>query len=133
MHRFTWVLQWLLGLYFIAVGVMHLAVPEGLPGQMDWMYDLPRWLHVVSGTAEIAGGLGLILPGLTRIRPQLTAWAAAGLGIVMIGAVIWHLDRGEVAQILSNLVLAGILAFVAWVRWRRHPLAASKSPDASEV
>ena len=127
MHRFTWVLQWLFGLYFIAIGIMHFAVPEGLPAQMDWMYDLPTWLHVVSGTAEIAGGLGLILPGLTRVRPQLTAWAAAGLVVVMIGAAIWHLDRGEVAQIAGNLVVAGILAFVAWVRLSRHPLTASRS------
>jgi uncharacterized membrane protein len=52
----------------VAIGVMHFAVPEGLPDQMAWMYDLPTWLHVASGTAELLGGLGLVLPAATRIR-----------------------------------------------------------------
>ena len=72
MNRFLWVLQWLLGIYFVVVGVMHFVVPEGLPAQMEWMYDLPTWLHVVSGTAEIAGGIGLVAPQLAGIRRELT-------------------------------------------------------------
>jgi uncharacterized membrane protein len=51
-----------LGIYFVAIGLMHFSVPEGLPDQMARMYDLPTWLHVASGTAEILGGLGLVLP-----------------------------------------------------------------------
>jgi uncharacterized membrane protein YphA (DoxX/SURF4 family) len=124
MHRTAWVLQVVLGIYFVAVGVLHFVVPEGLPEPMGWMYDLPTWLHVVSGVAEIAGGLGLVLPALTRIRPQLTPLAAAGLVIVMLGAAAWHLSRGEVANIGGNLLTAGLLAFIAWVRWTRHPLPA---------
>ena len=122
MHRAAWVLQVVLGVYFVAVGVMHFVVPDGLPSVMEWMYDLPDWLHYVSGTAEILGGLGLILPGVTKIRPELTPLAAAGLVIVMLGAAVWHLPRGEAQNIVSNLVLAALLAFVAWVRWQRHPL-----------
>jgi uncharacterized membrane protein len=125
MHRFAWVLQIVLGVYFIAVGVMHFVVPDGLPSVMEWMYDLPDWLHYVSGTAEILGGLGLILPSVTKIRPELTPLAAAGLVIVMLGAAVWHLPRGEAQNIVGNLVLAALLAFVAWVRWQRHPLHAT--------
>jgi uncharacterized membrane protein len=124
-HRLAWVLQIALGLYFIAIGVVHFVVPEGLPDVMAWMYDLPTWLHVVSGTAEILGGLGLILPGLTGRRPELTPLAAAGLVLVMIGAAAWHAPRGEFTNIPGNLVLAALLAFVVWVRWRRHPLGSS--------
>jgi uncharacterized membrane protein YphA (DoxX/SURF4 family) len=124
MHVAAWVLQVVFGIYFVAVGVMHFIIPEGLPEMMAWMYDLPTWLHVVSGLAEIAGGLGLLLPGLTRIRPQLTPLAAAGLVIVMLGAALWHLPRGEAANIGGNLVVAALMAFVAWVRWTRHPLPA---------
>jgi putative oxidoreductase len=122
MHRFVWVLQIVLGVYFVAIGVMHFVVPEGLPDQMGWMYDLPAWLHYASGTAEILGGLGLILPGLTRIRPQLTPVAAAGLIIVMVIAAMWHVPRGEVQNVLANVVLVAILAFVGYVRWRKLPL-----------
>lgn len=124
MNLVAWVLQILLGLYFVAIGIMHFVVPEGLPDQLSWMYDLPTWLHAVAGIAEIAGGLGLVLPSVTRIRPALTPLAAAGLVTVMAGAVIYHAGRGEGQNIAVNLVLAALLAFVAWVRWRAHPLEA---------
>ena len=58
-----WVIQVLFGIYFVVVGVMHFVVPEGLPGPMEWMYDLSDTLHVISGTAEILGGLGGISEG----------------------------------------------------------------------
>jgi putative oxidoreductase len=124
MHRTTWVLQIVLGIYFVAIGVMHFVVPEGLPDQLGWMYDLPTWAHWVSGIAEILGGLGLILPGLTGIRPELTPLAAAGLALVMLLAAVYHLTRGEMTNIGMNLLMVALLSFVAWVRWRRHPLPA---------
>lgn len=57
-----------------------------------------------------------------QIRPTLTPLAAAGLVIIMVGAVVYHAGRGEGQNIVFNLVLAALLAFVAWVRWRGHPL-----------
>lgn len=122
MHRLTWILQIILGIYFVAIGVLHFIVPSGLPGPLEWMYDLPTWLHVASGTAEIAGGLGLILPSLTRIKPDLTPLAAAGLATVMLLAAAWHLSQGDPLAIVSNLVLAVLLTVIAMVRWRVHPI-----------
>ena len=122
MNIVLWVLQILLGIYFIFVGVMHFIVPPNLPAVMAWMYDLSPWLHYVSGTAEILGGLGLILPGLVRIQTRLVPLAAAGLVLVMIGAMGYHITRGEFQNLISNLVLAGLLAFVAYGRWRILPL-----------
>jgi putative oxidoreductase len=126
-NRLLWLLQILFGLYFIAIGVMHFVVPDGLPDQMGWMYELSDTLHVVAGTAEILGGLGLILPGLTRIRPELTVAAALGLVLVMIAAAVWHAGRGEGTNIGVNLINAAFLAFIAYQRWRRHPLP-SRTP-----
>jgi uncharacterized membrane protein YphA (DoxX/SURF4 family) len=87
------------------------------------MYELPTTLHVVAGVAEILGGLGLVLPGLTRIRPELTPPAALGLVVVMVGAAAWHLTRGEVPNVAMNFVLGALAAFVAYGRWRIRPLA----------
>lgn len=121
MNRALWIVQILLGVYFVAVGVMHFIVPEGLPDQMAWMYDLSTGLHVVSGAAEILGGLGLILPAVTGIRTELVPLAAVGLALVMVGAIIYHVGRSETQNILFNVVLIVVLGFVAYGRSVLHP------------
>ncbi|MEA2001404.1 MAG: DoxX family protein [Actinomycetota bacterium] len=121
-HRILWILQWVFGLYFIAVGVSHLIVPEGLPDLMSWMYELSDTQHMAAGVAEILGGLGLILPGLTGIRPELTVFAALGLAIVMVLAVVWHAGREEFTSLGQNVVIALIMGYVAYGRWRLAPL-----------
>ena len=131
-NRALWVLQWIFGIYFIAVGVMHFVVPDGLPDVMSWMYELSDTLHAVSGIAEILGGLGLILPSLTRIRPELTPLAAIGLILVMVGAVVWHAGRGEMANIGTNVLNILVLAYIAYGRIRLAPIPAkSSSPEAT--
>lgn len=122
-NRTLWGLQVVLGVYFIFVGVQHFVLPDGLPEIMSWMYELSDTLHVLSGTAEILGGLGLLLPGLTRIQPRLTAYAAAGLVLVMLGAATWHITTGtSTASVGSNVVLAALCAWVAYGRAVRTPL-----------
>ncbi len=125
MHRLLWILQIVFGVYFVAIGIMHFVLPDGLPEAMSWMYDLPETLHVIAGTAETLGGLGLILPGLTRVRPQLTWMAAFGLAIVMLGAMVWHIGRGEYVQMALNLVNVAVLVFIGYGRLRLHPLRSS--------
>jgi uncharacterized membrane protein len=122
MHRLAWVAQIVLGVYFVAIGILHLVLPAGLPEPMEWMYDLSTTLHYASGTAEILGGLGLILPAVTGIRPQLVPLAAVGLAVVMVLAALWHLPREEMQNVASTLVTAGLLLGLAYVRWRVHPL-----------
>lgn len=122
MNVLLWILQVVLGIYFFATGIVHFIVPPGLPAPMAWMYELSPGLHYFSGSAEILAGLGLILPGLTRIQTRLTPLAALGLVLVMIGAAIWHVMRGEFANIVMNLILMGLAAFVAYGRWKLSPL-----------
>ena len=122
MNIVLWILQFVLGIYFIFTGILHFIVPPGLPAPMAWMYELSPTLHYVSGAAEVLGGLGLILPGLTRIQTRLTSLAALGLVLVMLGAAVWHIQRGEYPNIVMNLILAGLAAFVAYGRWKLSPL-----------
>ena len=124
MNRTAWVLQALLGIYFVATGVIHLVVPDGLPDAMTWMYDLSTPLHWIAGLAEIAGGLGLVLPAATRIAPRLTPLAASGLVVLMLSAAVWHATRGEVQSIVGNIVVSALLVFIAYVRSRTHPIEA---------
>jgi uncharacterized membrane protein YdjX (TVP38/TMEM64 family) len=74
------------------------------------------------GVAEVLAAIGLTLPGLTRILPWLVPVAAAGLMIVMIGAVTLHLSRGEVSSAISTAILFSVLTFVAYMRWRVRPI-----------
>lgn len=122
-NKVLWALQWLLGVYFIAVGVLHLVVPEGLPEPVSWMYDLNDTQHLLSGTAEILGGLGLILPSVTRIAPWLTPVAAVGLMIVMIAAIFFHIGRDEMANVGVNVLNILVLGYLAYGRARLAPIA----------
>ena len=126
MNILLWVLQILFGVFFLYNGVLHFIVPPGLPAQMAWMYELPSGLHYFSGTAEILAALGLVLPGLTRIQTRLIPLAALGLVFVMLGAAVWHFPRNELANVIMNLVIAGLMGFVAFGRWRLSPIGARK-------
>jgi uncharacterized membrane protein YphA (DoxX/SURF4 family) len=134
--RYTlWFLQILLALAFLAAGWMKLTTPiDQLAQAMVWAGDVPVGLVRFIGLAELAGGLGLILPALTRIQPQLTPLAGAGLALVMLLAVAFHLTRGEFGFIVPNIVLLALAAFVAYGRWKLAPIpprSASSSMSAA--
>lgn len=85
---------------------MHFIVPPGLPVLMVLIYDLSPTLHAINGEAKILGCLGLILPGVTGVQTRLVPLAAAGLVLVMVGAMIYHIPRGETFYLVNNLFLA---------------------------
>jgi uncharacterized membrane protein YphA (DoxX/SURF4 family) len=121
-----WIVQGLLALLFLFAGGMKLAQPiEVLTEQMP----LPGLFVRFIGVAEVLGAIGLILPGLLRIRPGLTPLAAAGLVIIMIGATALTLASGEMALALIPLVVGLLLAFVAYGRWRLAPHGDSAHPS----
>jgi uncharacterized membrane protein YphA (DoxX/SURF4 family) len=122
MNIILWILQALLGLAFIAAGYNHGFNIEKARTQMQWMTAVPENLLRFIGVSEILGGLGLVLPAVTRILPQLTAWAATGLSLIMILAALFHLRRGEYPAIVINLVLLALAAFVAYGRFVLAPL-----------
>lgn len=118
-----WILQILMGVFFIYVGTLHFTLPDNLPTTFGWMYELSNPVHLFSGTAEVLGGLGLILPAITRIRPQLVPLAAAGLVLLMVGAIVFHVTREEFTNVGANALWIAIGSFVAWARWRRYPIS----------
>src|SRR2546430_7816965 len=88
-----WIVRGLLALLFLFAGGVKLVLPlEELTKQMP----LPGLFVRFIGVAEVLGAIGLILPGLLRIRPGLTPLAAAGLVIIMIGATVLTLAGGDV-------------------------------------
>ena len=124
LHVALWVVQGLLGAAFLAAGLMKATTPiEQLQANMPWVSGAMGQLVRFIGAAEILGGLGLILPAATRIKPSLTPLAALGLTTVMVLASITHVARGEFGAIGVNVVLGGLAAFVAWGRFKKAPIS----------
>ena len=111
-----WTVQALLALLFLFAGGMKLVTPlDVLYAQMA--LPLPGIFIRFIGVCEVAGALGLILPGLTRIRRELTSLAARGLVLLMVGAVMFTpLEQIEMAFL--PLVIGLLAAFVAYGRSR---------------
>ena len=121
-----WIVQGLLALLFLFAGGMKLVLPlEKMSGPLPLPGPFLRFV----GVAEVLGALGLILPGLLRIRPGLTPLAAAGLVVIMTGATVIGLVVGEVAMVLIPLVVGLFSAFVAYGRWRLAPHRGSSQPS----
>ena len=125
MNILLWVLQVLLAVVFIAHGLLLLMPPPDIAAQM--LMSLPRWFWVFLGVAEVAAAIGLTLPGLTRVKPWLVSWAAAGIMIVMISATGYHIIRGEISSAAVTFVLLIMATFVAYMRLRVMPIAARRS------
>jgi DoxX-like family len=121
-----WMVQGLLAALFLFAGGAKLVLPLD---QMTGPVALPGWFLRFLGVAEVLGALGLVLPGLLRIRTGLTPLAAAGLVIIMIGATVVTLVGGMVGVALMNVVVGLLAAFVAYGRWRLAPYRDSSRPS----
>ncbi len=118
-----WIAQVILAAWFAMAGVLHTAVPIAqLAPFAPWTADVSPALVRFIGVAELAGALGVVLPALTRILPMLTPLAAAGLALIMVFAIPFHVSRGEPQVIPMLVVFAALGAFVAWGRSRRVPI-----------
>ena len=108
-----WTVQILLALIFLFAGGMKLILPiEMMTAQMP----LPGLFLRFIGVCEVAGALGLILPGLTRIQRSLTPLAACGLVAIMIGAVVLTLASQGGASAVVPLVVGTLAVCVAYGR-----------------
>jgi len=107
-----WIAQGILAALFLFAGGMKLVMPAAALAAQS---HLPGAFMKFIGIAETLGAFGLVLPGLFHIRERLTSLAAAGLAIIMVGAVVTTIVLGQPGAIVPGLV--GVLAaYVAWGR-----------------
>jgi hypothetical protein len=125
MNYVLWIVQGLLALLFLWAGGIKLVLP---PEKLVGPIQLPILFLRFIGVCETLGAIGLILPGMLRIRPGLTPLAAAGLVIIMIGATALTLATGTVAMAVLPLVVGLLSAFVAYGRWKLAPIRRSSQP-----
>ncbi|WZH36090.1 MAG: DoxX family protein [Microbacterium enclense] len=118
----SWIIAGVLALAYLAAGAMKaLRSPDALVAAgIGWAKDVPLPLVRFIGVIEVLGALGLVLPPLTGVVPVLAPLAAIGLVLVQVGAVVFHLRRGEGKVVPMNLLLlllavaTAVGGFVVW-------------------
>lgn len=128
-HIALWSAQWLLSAAYCAVGLMKLLTPiHVLASMMPWMGQVPEVVVRSLGLIDLAGSVGIVLPALTRVFPELTVWAASGCTVLQMSAIAFHVSRGEAAKTPLNLVLLALSSFILWGRWTKAPIEARSQP-----
>ena len=127
MNTVAWVLQVVLAVVFflhgLAFTVSYSALAKRRREQRAAVSPpLPPAFRQFIGVAELAAAFGLIVPAAIHLVSWLAPLAAAGLVLVMVGAVILHARRSEFPALAVSLVLGGLAAVTLFLRWQVVPL-----------
>src|SRR2546430_12242617 len=125
-----WLIQGLLAALFLFAGGFKLALPLAALAKVS---PLPAPFLKFIGACEVTGALGLILPGLLRIRTGLTPLAATGLVIIMTGATVVTLATQGVAPAVLPFVVGSLAAAVSLGRGGLGSPAFVKGNQAENV
>ena len=119
MNTALWIVAALLAFSFIGAGIMKLMTSKtDLREKMPWVDDFSEGQIQAIGAAEVAGGIGIVLPPIVGVAPTLAPIAATGLVVTMVGAAVVHLRRGDgIAGAAPAVVLGALAAFVAVMRF----------------
>ena len=119
-----WLVQGLVALTFAGGGVWKLTTSRSkLAGTMPWMGQVSPHFLYFTAIVDLLGGLGVLLPSITRIKPRLTVLAALGCVALQISAIIFHVRRKEGSDTPFNFLLVALSLFVAWGRQFKAPIA----------
>jgi uncharacterized membrane protein len=99
----------ILACLFIAAGVMHFVIPDVYARIVPPALPLRRVLVLISGIAEILGGVGLLVP----LTQRAAAWSLAVLLVAVFPANVY--------TAVAHLPFPGLFG-QAWAQWIRLPL-----------
>lgn len=97
-----------LALFFVATGTLHFVVPDSYQAIVPTYLPAPATLVAVSGAAEIAGGIGLLVPRLRQ---------AAGLGLIVLLIVLLPAN----VAMLQLYRPSGVIWWQELLLWLRLP------------
>ncbi len=99
----------LMGVLYVAAGTLHLVVTETYMRLMPSYLPAHRELVLLSGVAEIAGGLGILVPQTRTGQPgRAAAWGLIALLIVVFPA--------NVTMIAEHSRFEQVPLWAAWLR-----------------
>jgi len=93
---------------FVFAGVMHFVKPQMFEAIVPPVLPSPRALVLISGVAEVLGGIGLLVPAVRT-------WASIGLIVLLIAVFPANLYMAQEAEQFRQLA-------PAWALWARLPL-----------
>lgn len=126
-----WIGQIFLALFFVfGSGGPKLVLPADV---LPLPIPLPQAFVWFIGICEVLGGLGLVLPGVTRTRPRLTVLAAVCLTALTICAAVYQLIAGQPGNAIFALVMGVISAAVAYGRVRNPLPSRRQSPTVPQL
>lgn len=102
-------LRWALAIGFTTIGISHFTHPEPFMAIMPAWIPFHRFCVLLSGAAEIAGGLGLLIPRLRR---------AAGWGLLLLLAAVFP---ANIHMAVHNIQIPGSPPLPEWALWLRLP------------
>ena len=124
MNLTLWIVAGLLAVVFTAGGIGKLVIPKekvvGAPGGA-WVQDFRPGALKALGVIDVLAGIGLVLPAALGIVPVLVPLAAAGVVLLMVGAVVVRLRHGGAEAIVFDLAYLALAAFVSVGRFGPEP------------
>jgi hypothetical protein len=114
MDTTLWIAQALLAAIFAATGTIKLTQPREqlAAGPMSWAADVTDAQFRTIGALEVLAAAGLVLAAALD-APVLTALAATGLALTMVGAIVTHARLHETDRLAAPAVLLAVSIFVA--------------------
>lgn len=107
MKRLRTISRTVMALFFIAGGLNHFRSPEIYLSMMPPYLPWPEGLNLISGAAEIAGGIGVLIPSVRR---------AAGWGLIALLVAVFPANLHVALHGWPEMNLP------QWVLWARLPL-----------
>ena len=110
MNLALWIVQGILAVAFLAIGSVKLFAYEKYKAVTEKKVPsgISRGLATFIGIAELAGGIGIVLPMATNIAPLLSVWAAIGLSAIMLLAVGFHFRHHDSPVLPAVLLLMAV-------------------------
>ncbi|MFE6507507.1 DoxX family protein [Nocardioides sp. NPDC057767] len=125
MNIALWTIAALMAGVFLLSGFGKLFVPREKMAEMGnaarWVLDFRPGTLKAIGALEIVGAVGLVLPAVLDIAPVLVPLAASGLALIMAGATIMRIRRGDSKAALGDATYLALTAFVAIGRFAFEP------------
>lgn len=124
MKTLLWTLQITVAVILLISGYTKIFLPhDQLAEASEWTGAYTEIFVRYIGVIDILGGLGLILPGLLNIYPRIMGYAAGGVAVLMVAALVLHIDRYEFGAIWINIFILIACVIIAYGRLRHAATA----------